>query len=80
MDSIKKRMGLLKNLPVDDAPADEMIMNLNLLNTIKLPKNLSNLTKDLPKSNYVSNRVDSATIQTTGNKKLVPSHAGTNRL
>jgi NIMA (never in mitosis gene a)-related kinase len=62
MDSIKKRMGLLKNLPSDEVQIDESLLNLNLLNTIKLPKNLSHLTKDLPKSNYISNRVDSATI------------------
>ena len=79
MDSIKKRMGLLKNLPADDSPGgmEENLINLSLLNTIKLPKNLAHLTKDLPKSNYITNRVDSATIQSTGNKKLVvPSHGG----
>jgi len=65
-------MGLLKNLPSDEVQIDESLLNLNLLNTIKLPKNLSHLTKDLPKSNYITNRVDSATIQSTGNKKLVP--------
>jgi hypothetical protein len=75
MDSIKKRMGLLKNLPSDESPGvEENLINLSLLNTIKLPKNLAHLTKDLPKSNYISNRVDSATIQSTGNKKLVSSH------
>ena len=75
MDSIKKRMGLLKNLPSDESPGvEENLINLSLLNTIKLPKNLAHLTKDLPKSNYISNRVDSATIQSTGNKKLVPPH------
>jgi hypothetical protein len=75
MDSIKKRMGLLKNLPADESPGvEENLINLSLLNTIKLPKNLAHLTKDLPKSNYISNRVDSATIQSTGNKKLVPPH------
>ena len=62
MDSIKKRMGLLKNLPTDEAPVEENLINLSLLNTIKLPKNLAHLTKDLPKSNYITNRVDSATI------------------
>ena len=54
-------------------------MHLNLLNTIKLPKNLAHLTKDhlLPKSNYISTRVDSATIQSTStNKKLVPAPGG----
>ena len=29
---------------------------LNLLNTIKVPKNLAQLTKNLPKSNYVTTR------------------------
>ncbi len=62
MDSIKKRMSLLKNLPTDEAPVEENLINLSLLNTIKLPKNLAHLTKDLPKSNYITNRVDSATI------------------
>lgn len=79
MDSIKKRMGLLKNLPADESPGgmEDNLINLSLLNTIKLPKNLAHLTKDLPKSNYITNRVDSATIQSTGNKKLVvPSHGG----
>ena len=54
-------------------------MNLNLLNTIKLPKNLAQLTKDLPKSNYITNRVDSATIL-TANKKLLPGVQSGNRL
>jgi hypothetical protein len=82
MDSIKKRMSLLKNLPTtseEQQPADENLLNLNLLNTIKLPKNLAHLTKDLPKSNYISNRVDSATIQTAASKKLVVP-GGNNRL
>jgi hypothetical protein len=56
---------------------EDTLINLSLLNTIKLPKNLAHLTKDLPKSNYITNRVDSATLQSTGNKKLVvPSHGG----
>lgn len=68
-------MGLLKNLPLDEIPSEEAFQNLNLLNTIKLPKNLAHLTKDLPKANYVSNRGDSGSL--TGlqpgapNKKLV---------
>jgi hypothetical protein len=62
MENIKKRMGLLKNLPLDDVPSDEAFQNLNLLNTIKLPKNLAHLTKDLPKANYVSNRGDSGSL------------------
>ena len=73
-------MGLLKNLPTEEMPTEENLMNLNLLNTIKLPKNLAHLTKDLPKSNYISTRVDSATIQSNGNKKLVPNHQSGNRL
>ena len=73
MDIIKKRMPLMKNLPVDpEITVEEAYANLNLLNTIKLPKNLANLTKDLPKSNYISNRGDSAALSIPpGSKKLV---------
>jgi len=78
MDSVKKRMPLLKNLNTEDLPSpDESFSNLNLLGTIKLPKNLANLTKDLPKSNYISNRADSASVSgghgiSSGNKgKLI---------
>ena len=55
---------------------EDTLINLSLLNTIKLPKNLAHLTKDLPKSNYIANRVDSATLQSTGNKKLVVPSGG----
>jgi hypothetical protein len=81
MDSIKKRMGLLKNLPTDEVPLDETLHNLNLLNTIKLPKNLANLTKDLPKSNYISNRMDSASTQNAAHKKpLISGNLAASRL
>ena len=55
MDIVKKRMPLIKSLTQVELQADEIFGNLNLLNTIKLPKNLANLTKDLPKANYLSN-------------------------
>jgi NIMA (never in mitosis gene a)-related kinase 1/4/5 len=82
MDVIKKRMPLMKNLPADpEITVEEAYANLNLLNTIKLPKNLANLTKDLPKSNYISNRGDSAALSIPpGSKKLVQSHPGQLRL
>lgn len=60
MEQVKKRLGMTKNLPVDNT--EDLYEQMNLLNTIKLPKNLSHITKDLPKSNYVSKRVDSASI------------------
>lgn len=50
---------------------------MNLLNTIKLPKNLSHITKDLPKSNYISKRIDSASIgppPSSVGSKLIQSH------
>lgn len=72
----------MKNLPTEpEVTVDEAFANLNLLNTIKLPKNLANLTKDLPKSNYISNRGDSTALSLPpGSKKLVQSHPGQLRL
>jgi NIMA (never in mitosis gene a)-related kinase len=49
MESVKKRLGSSKNLPLETA--DDLYEQMNLLNTIKLPKNLAHITKDLPKSN-----------------------------
>jgi hypothetical protein len=68
----------MKNLPTEaEISVDEAFANLNLLNTIKLPKNLANLTKDLPKSNYISNRGDSAAVNLPpGSKKLISGHSG----
>ena len=81
MDVVKKRMPLLKNLPEDNLDGgEENYDNLNLLGTIKLPKNLAHLTKDLPKSNYVSNRGDSATTGHSMNSKLIHSHPNQIRL
>lgn len=79
LDIVKKRMPLLKNLPInengEDSPLDEGYDNINLLGTIKLPKNLANLTKDLPKANYISNsRGDSASIGPPVGSKLLQSH------
>jgi hypothetical protein len=73
MEVVKKRLNLLKNLPTDEIPMDESFSNLNLLGTIKLPKNLANLTKDLPKANYISSRGDTAISSNgpTGGKKLL---------
>ena len=79
LDMIKKRMPVMKNLPTEqpEITMEDPFENLNLLNTIKLPKNLANLTKDLPKSNYISNRGDSAAVNMPpGSKKLISSHAG----
>jgi NIMA (never in mitosis gene a)-related kinase len=82
MDIVKKRMNLLKNLPTDEIPMDESFSNLNLLGTIKLPKNLANLAKDLPKANYISSRGDTAISSNgpPGGKKLLQSHTGQIRL
>lgn len=55
MDMVKKRMYLLKNAP-KEVELDDGLENISLLNTIKVPKNLAQLTKNLPKSNYVSSR------------------------
>jgi hypothetical protein len=54
--------------------------NINLLGTIKLPKNLANLTKDLPKSNYITNRGDSASIGPVSKSHLIGGHSGQVRL
>ena len=78
MDIVKKRMSSVKNLPLDTKEPEDGYGHLNLLNTIKLPKNLAHLTKDLPKSNYISNRIDSASIGPTPSSvssKLISSHA-----
>lgn len=80
MDVVKKRMPTLKNLPVDNLgsdPVEDIYDNINLLGTIKLPKNLANLTKDLPKSNYISNRGDSASIGPSSKTNLISSHPHT---
>jgi hypothetical protein len=81
MDIVKKRLGSTKSLVDSALPHldEEAFEHLNLLSTIKLPKNLANLTKDLPKSNYISNRGDSAnsggpspsSIGNAGNGKLL---------
>lgn len=68
MEIVKKRIPQLKNLPLENLETEESYDHLNLLGTIKLPKNLANLAKDLPKSNYVSNRGDSAIA---GHNKLM---------
>ena len=47
-------MNLLKHHP--QLTELEDLEGLSLLNTIKVPKNLALLTKNLPKSNYVSSR------------------------
>jgi len=71
------RIWLLWSPTEPEVTVDEAFANLNLLNTIKLPKNLANLTKDLPKSNYISNRGDSTALSLPpGSKKLVQSHQG----
>jgi hypothetical protein len=74
---VKKRLPLLKNLPQEIFDgAEESYDNINLLGTIKLPKNLAHLTKDLPKANYISNRGDSASIGPPPSSKnhLIHSH------
>lgn len=74
MEVVKKRMPLLKNLPEEVEDSPENYDHMNLLGTIKLPKNLAHLTKDLPKSNYASIRGDSASTVPSINSKLVSSH------
>ncbi len=72
MDIVKKRISQIKTLNLDEIESEETFEHLNLLNTIKLPKNLANLTKDLPKSNYISNRGDSAIASSKhNNSKLI---------
>ena len=39
-------------IPTFDDDDCEIISNINLLNTIKVPMNLHNLQEELPKSNY----------------------------
>lgn len=58
MDSVKKRVNLYKTKIQPQSPQEEedQLDNINLLNTIKVPKNLAQLTKNLPKSNYMSTR------------------------
>ena len=75
MEQVKKRLGTTKNLPMDNT--GDLYEQMNLLNTIKLPKNLANITKDLPKSNYISKRIDSASIgppPSSVGSKLIQSH------
>ena len=81
MDFVKKRISRVKNMPHhDNQDPEETFINLNLLNTIKLPKNLAHLTKDLPKSNYVSMRGESAIVVPSGGSKLTQSHTGQIRM
>lgn len=58
MDIAKKRLYLAKNPnPLLTTQEQEMNLdNISLLNTIKVPKNLTHLTKNLPRSNYISTR------------------------
>ncbi|CDW89912.1 protein kinase domain containing protein [Stylonychia lemnae] len=58
MDIVKKRLNLVKNPnPLMTTQEHELnLENLNLLNTIKVPRNLAQLTKNLPRSNYISTR------------------------
>jgi hypothetical protein len=61
--------GHINDLPV--AVEDEVEDNqLDLLKTIKLPKNLQQLTSSLPKSNYGSLMVSKSQVQ--GNKTRFP--------
>jgi hypothetical protein len=80
MEIVKKRMPLMKNLPVEGTEVEDSYEHLNLLGTIKLPKNLANLTKDLPKANYISNRGDSASIGPSSKSNLIQSHPNQIRL
>jgi hypothetical protein len=60
MEIMKKRIAYMRpqktesNIQVIENSDD--LTDINLLGTIKLPKNLSLLTKNLPKSNYQSLR------------------------
>lgn len=75
MDIVKKKMSQNKSLNFESEEPETNYEQLNLLGTIKLPKNLANLTKDLPKANYISNRGDSASIgPSTAHSKLIQSH------
>eukprot|EP00347_Sterkiella_histriomuscorum_P008758 403343866 len=58
MDIVKRRMNLVQqNLQTQAVTDNDVTLdNLSLLGTIKLPKNLAQLTKNLPKSNYISHR------------------------
>lgn len=58
MDIIKKRMGAIqKNEKIDTYVADfEEDDDMNLLNTIKVPRNLTQLTNRLPRSKYANGR------------------------
>ena len=59
MDVVKKHIAALKQHQKyykDVHISEEDLDNINLLNTIKVPKNLTQLTKNLPKSNYMSTR------------------------
>jgi len=56
MDIVKKRNYLLTKQSASLMDTHEDLDNVSLLNTIKVPKNLAQLTKNLPRSNYVSTR------------------------
>eukprot|EP00347_Sterkiella_histriomuscorum_P002177 403369168 len=87
LDIVKKRLSLAKqqpNLLLMTNEQDLNLENLSLLNTIKVPRNLAQLTKNLPRSNYISTR-ESKFIQNQNQSVRLPSepismHSGTRLL
>ena len=56
-------------MPKEILITDEQLDSISLLNTIKVPKNLALLTKNLPKSNYIYSR-ESKMITSCKNQRL----------
>ena len=72
MPIIKKRIDFFNNKNNQNEIKDknnDSIINKELLKTIRVPKNISNLSRNLPKPNYISNSFDLDIIDSNKKKK-----------
>ena len=69
MEIVRKRMHYVKGGPKDTQQTPFEDENLNLMNTIKLPRNLTQLTDRLPKPNYLDHHSDDGVSGRATHKK-----------
>ena len=72
MPIIKKRIEFFKNKNKDlkEIKEENNIPNNQLLSTIRLPKNINNLSRNLPKPNYLSNSFDINSFNNNDESKI----------
>jgi len=70
MPIIKKRIEFFKNKDLKEIKEENNIPNNQLLSTIRLPKNINNLSRNLPKPNYLSNSFDINSFNNNDESKI----------